>query len=173
MGKSLIIVGGNFQQNGITDLADWVEISSGLKISGYHRQYLHYPESQGNISDQFMYNANALATITLCAIDVSAYVGKRIKVYWSQQRLSSNYTGGAWWRCFASAVASGITFPWNGTSSVQNACTAVERISGDQPAGTTMVAETSILTVPSGSRYLIFSNNTDICAAPRVWVENV
>lgn len=170
MGKSLIIVGGDFQQNGITDLADWVEITGNLKISAVHRQYINYP---GHNEEQFMYLASGLLTSTLCAIDVSAYVGKRIKVHWSQQRLSSNYDGGCWWRCFASAVASGITFPWTGTTSVNNAVTAVTHISGDQPAGTTMVAETSILTVPSGSRYLIFTNRTDLCAAPRVWVENV
>lgn len=170
MGKSLIIKGGNFAANAITDLSDWIDISSNLKISDVHRQYINYP---GHNEKQFMYLASGLVSSTLCAINVSAYVGKRIRVYWSQQRLATNYDPGCWWRCFASAVASGITFPWNGTANVNNAVTLVEQISGDQPAGATMVAEYSILTVPAGSLYLIFTNNTSICPAPKVWVENV
>lgn len=168
MGKSLIIQGGNFQANAITDLSDWVDISSGLKIGGVHRQYINYPTHN---DEQLLYNANALNSTCVCAIDVSAYVGKRIRVYWSQQRPSTNYDVGCWWRVFASAVASGVTFPWNGTTSVNNAVTPVQHISGTTPTGTTLGAEYSVLEVPTNARYLIFSNNTEKCPAPKVWVE--
>lgn len=171
MGKSLVIKGGNFAANGIPDMASWTEITSALKKSDTHRTYMHYPENSPSHSDEFMYNASALATTKICSIDVHSYVGKKIRVYWSQQRLSTNYAGGCWWRCFASALASGISLPWNGTNVVQNAVTAVEHISGSAPAGTDLGAEYSILTVPASAVYLIFANNEANCPSPRVFVE--
>lgn len=170
MGKSLIIDGGNFQANAIADFSDWIDITANLKISGSLRQYLHYPGDSKN--DTFQYNSS-LTNYHICSIDVSAYVGKRIRVYWTQRRPASNYEGGAYWRCFASALASGVTLPWTGTTNKQNAVTPVERISGTTPTGTDMGAEYSILTVPSGAVYLIFTNITTLCSDPKVWVENV
>ena len=171
MGKSLVIKGGNFAANGIPDLASWTEITSNLKMSDTHRQYFHYPGNSPAHNNEFAYNATALTTTKICSIDVSSYVGKKIRVYWSQQRPSTNYTGGCWWRCFASALASGISLPWNGTTEVQNAVTAVEHISGSTPTGTDLAAEYSTLLVPASAVYLIFSNNETRCPSPRVFVE--
>lgn len=170
MGKSLIIEGGNFQANAIADLSDWIDITANLKISGNRRQYLHYPNN--SLTDAFQYYSS-LEYNHICSIDVSAYVGKRIRVYWQQQRPASEFTGGAYWRCFASALASGVTLPWTGTTTKQNAVTAVERINGTTPSGTTLGAEYSILTVPVGALYLIFENSVAYCPVPKVWVENV
>lgn len=171
MGKSLIIKGGNFAANAITNLSDWTDITENMLMSSTKRQYIHYPN--GSLNDVFQYDTSALNTTSICSIDVSAYVGRRIRVYWAQQRPASNYTGGCYWRCFASALKSGITLPWSGTTVVQNAITAVERISGTTPTGTTMAAEYSVLTVPTGAVYLIFSNDSNRCPIPKVWIENV
>lgn len=171
MGKSLVIKGGNFAANGIPDLASWTEITSDLNQSDTHRQYMHYPENSPSHSDEFMYNANALAATKICSIDVHSYVGKKIRVYWSQQRPSTEYAGGCWWRCFASALGPGISLPWDGTTTVQNAVTAVEHISGSTPTGTDLAAEYSMLTVPASAVYLVFSNNMTRCPSPRVFVE--
>lgn len=167
MGKSLVIKGGNFAANGIPDLSVYTDISSNVVESDIHRQYMHYPQSSPvQYNDCFVYNASAYANNHICSIDVSAYVGKKIRLYASDNYEASHYTGGAYFKCFASAVD--VALPWTGTTNKQNALTAVERINGHGSPNTLSVWD---LVVPAGAVYLIFNNNDTVILHPKVYVE--
>lgn len=162
MGKSLIIKGGNFAENGISDLATYVDISASIVKSGTMRQYLHYPEH--SVNEAFMYVSSA-STTRVCTINVSAYVGKRLRLYASDSAVYSDFAGGAWWKCFASAIS--VNLPWTGTSTVQNVVTAVQHISGKGDATRAIWFD---LIVPQGAVYLVFSNSDTSCPIPKVYV---
>lgn len=166
MGKSLVIKGANFQVNGIQDLSTYTDISTNILESGVHRQYIHYLNDNRN--NQFQYLSNALATTKICTIDVSAYVGRTIKLYASDSGASSSYTGGAWFKCFASAVS--VTLPWTGTTSIQNAVTVVEHI--DYAGNGYGNPGWWTLTVPQNAVYLVFTNNSSFVTTPKVYVSN-
>lgn len=151
MGKSLIIKGADFSVNALDNIG-MTDITSECEFSGVGRSYLHYPDVDQ--LNQFGYNASAQTT-RMGSLDVTQYRGRTIVLkVWGLNK-SSDFTGGAWWIAFASSVS--VSLPWNGTSAVNNALTAVEHISG---LGTGMY---NILTlqVPQTASYLIFRDRTD------------
>lgn len=152
MGKSLIIKGADFSANALGNIG-MTDITSECEFSGVGRTYLHYPNA-GQLN-QFTYSASSQQIARIGSLDVTQYRGRTIILrVWSVNK-SSNFAGGAWWIAFASSVS--VSLPWNGTSNVNNAITAVEHISGQ---GTNMW-NVLTLTVPQDASYLIFKDRTD------------
>lgn len=148
MGKNLIIKGADFSANAVANINSVTDITSQIVTSQNHRQYLHYPTGGNN--DQFMYNANALATSRIGTIDVSGYRGRTIIL-----RARVAYVAGAYYIAFASAV--NVTLPWSGTTSVSNAITAIERYEGKDGQS----YKDYTFTVPQNANYLVFLNRSD------------
>lgn len=161
MGKSLIIKNADFSANALGNIG-MTDISSECEFSGVGRTYLHYPNT--NNLDQFGYSASTMQTTRIGSLDVTQYRGRTIILnIWGLNK-SSDFKGGAWWIAFASSAS--VSLPWNGTSSVNNAITAVEHISG---LGTGMY-NTLTLQVPQTASYLIFRDRTDYPST--VYIQN-
>ena len=164
MGKSLVIKGGNFAANGIPDLASYTDITSSCVKSDVHRQFIHYPNN--NLPNTFQYNSGGFNNTRIVTLDVSSYVGRHLRVYTNDASPSSNYTGGCYWKCWASAVS--VTLPWTGTTNKTNALTAVSYIDGTG-TGTSKWFD---LTVPTGAAYLVMSVSSSNNSLPTVLLEN-
>lgn len=147
MGKSLIIKDADFSANSFDNISGLTDISSNIVRSGTGRQYIHYPNN--NQTYQFGYVSSISSRI--CTLDVSNYVGRKILAKIHGIRSSSNFTGGAWWICFASAVS--VQLPWTGTKSVNDVVTVVENVNGK--SATVSDTDWYELTVPSGAEYFI------------------
>lgn len=152
MGKSLIIKSADFSANAL-EIIGMTDITNECEFSGVGRTYLHYPH--GNSLEEFGYSASTYSTSRIGSLDVTQYRGRTIILkIWGLNK-SSDFEGGAWWIAFASSAS--VSLPWNGTSRVKNAITAVEHISG---LGTGMY-NTLTLQVPQTASYLIFRDRTD------------
>lgn len=125
MGKQLIIRGADFSENALTNIGGFTDLSDAFVLSDVYRQFLHYPDH--DVVNSFAYTTN-LPSTRICTLDISQYVGRTIRIkIWSVPK-ASDYTGGAYWMCFASAFS--VAIPWTGTTSTNNVLTAVSYISG-------------------------------------------
>lgn len=153
MGKCLIIKGADFSQNAVANLNSVTDITSQVVSSQTHRQYLHTPGSGFN--DAFQYSSTALASSVISTLDVSSLRGRTLIAEIYGIGTKDSQTGGLWQICFASSVS--VTLPWTGTSSVNPAVTAVERVDGQG----TNAWGTYTIVVPQTATYLVFKNRTD------------
>lgn len=125
MGKQLIIRDADFSENALINIGGLTDLSGNMVLSDVNRQFLHYPDH--DVINSFAYTTN-LSNTRICTLDVSQYVGRTIRIrIWSISK-ASDYTGGAYWMCFASAFS--VAIPWTGTTSTNNVLTTVSYISG-------------------------------------------
>jgi hypothetical protein len=154
MGKSLVINGidatpANLGQVeliiGGLDITGTLQ-TKGSTSNGYGAQYLHYPNDSLNNAYQPL-NGNPNTKIGY--IDVSRYVGQTLVATIGAGYKASQFSGGAWWRCFASAMSSASI----ANNVIQNAVTAVQHVEGVGGGGT----HTFYLPIPTGAVYFIFN----------------
>ena len=156
MGAKIIFKNADFQQNALIE--NVTDITTGVEWSAYKWQYIN---SSSN-TQAYQYN-NSLTTKKLGRLDVSNYVGRKIKLVVSCPSAynPTTYVSNI---AFASAAQ---TPPTSGTTTISNAVTVVEQITvpeSEAYAGT----KTFLLTVPTGAVYLVFSNNFIYCESPKV-----
>lgn len=153
MGKSLVINGINAAPANLgqvelviggVDITGTLQ-TKGSTTSGYGAQFLHYPNGHYNNAYQPLTSASGAK---IGYIDVSQYVGQTLVATIGAGSKASQYTGGAWWRCFASAMSSASI----AKATIQNAVTVVQYVEGIGGVGT----YTFYLPIPTGAVYFIF-----------------
>lgn len=153
MGKSLVINGINASPANLgqvelviggVDITGTLQ-TKGSTTSGYGAQFLHYPNGSFNNAYQPLKDSSGTK---IGYIDVSQYVGQTLVATMGVGSKASQYTGGAWWRCFASAMSSASIAKVN----IQNAVTVVQYVEGTGGVGT----HTFYLPIPTGAVYFIF-----------------
>lgn len=170
MGKSLVINGINaipanlgqveFVTEGL-DITGTLQTKSST-ASGYGAQYIHYLATNYNNAFQPLNGS----TTMIGYIDVSQYVGQTLVATITAGAKANTYEGGAWWRCFASAMSLvSIT-----TSTINNAVTVVQHIEGTGGGSSSMY--TFRLPIPTSAAYFIFDYRPNHESEYRFVIEN-
>lgn len=153
MGKSLVINGINAAPANLgqvelvvggLDITGTLQ-TKGSTSSGYGAQYLHYPNGSYNNAYQPLANSTGRK---IGYIDVSKYTGQTLVATITAGSKASQYTGGAWWRCFASTMSSASI----AKTTIQNAVTVIQLVEGFGGGG----MHTFYLPIPTGAVYFIF-----------------
>ena len=157
MGAKLIFKNADFSRNAIND--DVTDITSDVEWSAACWQYIN-----ASNMDHAYQNRSGVTTLKIGRINVSQYVGRKIKLTiscptgWTASNLASNVA-------FASAMN---PLPSSSTgSNVQNAITSVEDII--VPSSETVSGPKTLeLEVPQGAVWLVFKNSFTTCPYPSV-----
>ena len=154
MGKSLIIKDTDFSAVSLGKVVyiEWDDLSSSIVYGKERTQFLHFPQSK--YVNQLQFSPDLTTRIVL--VDISRYEGGLVKFTHNSYKKSSIL--GAYWMAFASAITISLELA---VDSVNNWATVVEYIDGTLNNGEKSEPITETITIPSGAKYLIFSDKIE------------